>query len=221
MVYSLNKINKAIKLRREGYSIREISRIHNISVDTTSRWTKNVILDQKAKQRLFDRKILGQYKSIFIRKEKKEKLINLWSKKALDDLSKIKYSPIVFKLFCSLLYWAEGSKSSTSSLSFINSDPIMISTFLKMLRSSYNLDEKKFRALVHIHEYHSDIKIKSFWSKITHIPLTQFNHSYLKPHTKKRRREDYKGSLRIRYYDAKIARELIIYYNMFSKHIGL
>lgn len=95
----------------------------------------------------------------------------------------------------------------------------MVKTFLKLLRSTFILDEKKFRALVHIHEYHNEKEIKAFWSKVTGIPLTQFNKSYLKTHTKKIIRKNYKGTISIRYYDYKIALELSFIYNIFAKKL--
>lgn len=85
------------------------------------------------------------------------------------------------------------------------------------MRFSFPIEEDKFRAMVHIHEYHNERLIKKFWSKITKIPLSQFSASYQKPHTKKRKRPGYKGSLRIRYYNAKISRELHAIYETFAE----
>ncbi len=96
----------------------------------------------------------------------------------------------------------------------------MIATFMLSLRKSFQVNEHKFRALVHIHEYHNEEQVKQFWSKISRISLSQFSKSYLKPHTKKRIRPDYRGSLRIRYYDAKIALELRSIYNTLAPFLG-
>lgn len=96
---------------------------------------------------------------------------------------------------------------------------MMVKMFVKLLRLSFPIDEKKLRAMVQIHEYHNDNAIKNFWSKVTTIPLSQFSRSYLKPHTKKRIRQGYKGSVRIRYYDYKIALELRSIYNVLAQVI--
>lgn len=71
----------------------------------------------------------------------------------------IDYSPEIQKLLCAVLFWAEGSKNGT--IKFTNSDPKMISVFLKLFRATFEIDEKKLRAIVHIHEYHNDSEIKN------------------------------------------------------------
>ncbi|MEI8232954.1 MAG: hypothetical protein WCG44_04420 [bacterium] len=118
----------------------------------------------------------------------------------------------ISKILCSALFWAEGSKH-INHIAFTNSDPIMIKTFLSLLRRSYKLDESKFHITVHLHEYHLKKDILEFWSGITQIPLKQFIKPYLKPHTSIRKHDDYKGCITIRYYDVQIARELTAIYN--------
>lgn len=56
----------------------------------------------------------------------------------------------------------------------------MIDTFLRLFRNSYQLNEKKLRALIHLHEYHNEEEMRIFWSKVTGIPLDQFSKSYMK-----------------------------------------
>ncbi len=95
----------------------------------------------------------------------------------------------------------------------MNSDPNLIELFMKLIRLSFDLDEKKFRAMVHIHNYHNNDEVIKYWSAITNIPKLQFSKSYLKQNTEKRIRDGYMGCLRIRYYDYRIALELRAYYN--------
>ncbi|MEX1123646.1 MAG: hypothetical protein WEC81_00495 [Patescibacteria group bacterium] len=132
-------------------------------------------------------------------------------------LKTIRFDNTLHRLLGSILFWAEGGKSLSDSVAFINSDPEMIKVFLINLRKSFVLDEGKFRALIHIHEYHDDQQLKAYWSKLTDIPVKQFSKSYLKTNSGPRRKNNYMGCLRIRYYDARIALELRTYYNMYSK----
>ena len=148
-------------------------------------------------------------------KTKKDNIMKIISDNSNNYVSKIESNKEFNKLLCSFLYWGEGSKN-TNSLIFTNSNPKMIRSYLNLLRESFELDESKFRALVHVHEYHEDIEIKKYWSKITNIPLSQFSKSYLKPHTSKNIREGYKGTISIRYYNYKIALELSFIYNRFA-----
>lgn len=88
--------------------------------------------------------------------------------------------------------------------------------FVNLLREAFDADESKFRLLIHIHEYHNDLKQRKFWSKATGISLKQFTKSYVKPHTGKNKRKDYPGCASLRYYDYRIALELEAIYNIFS-----
>ncbi len=215
------KKEKAYSYRKQGYSIKEIAQELHIAQSTASLWCKNIPLDENAVKRLEKRKKEGVQKSILTRKETKELLKKEIERKVIKELSTISIDPSLQKLLCSLFFWTEGGKHTDAFVYFTNSDPVMVATFLHLLRSSFSIEEKKLRVLVHIHEYHNKEEILKFWSKTTNIPLSQFSKSYLKPHTKKRIREDYKGSLRIRYYDAKVALELRTFYNTFAQNLGV
>jgi hypothetical protein len=107
--------------------------------------------------------------------------------------------------------------AGNKSVSFINSDPEMIKYFLDVFRKAFKVDEKKFRALIHLHEYHDIDKQTDFWSKITRIPKEQFTKPYRKENGGKRKRENYQGCVSIRYNDRKIAKELIFLVKELSK----
>lgn len=221
MSYPIKVKEKAIKLRKKGYSLNQISQILKIYKSTASEWLKNINLSQVAQNRLKKRHILGQYKAIKTAKIKRDLMKSKIDKTTSDSIKNIKLNKELFKLLCSFLFWTEGGKSTDSYVFFTNSDPKMVATFVKLLRGSYKLDEEKFRAMLHIHKYHNEGDIKDFWSQITNIPLTQFSKSYKKSSTGKRIRDNYKGTIRIRYYDYKIALELRSFYNTFIETIGL
>lgn len=211
----------AVALRQKGYSLSEIAQKLNIAKSTSSSWMINVLLDVEAQQRLKDKKILGQNKAAKVRRNKSQIQNDQDNHDAIYFLSKIRFDSNINLLCCALLYWAEGSKTE-ARVGFTNSDPKMISSFLYLFRNSFDdIDEKKFRCLVHIHEYHNDEKIKRFWSDTTGIPLTQFLQSYLKPHTSKRKRDGYLGTISIRYYDCRIVRNLKAIYNTLNDHLGV
>ena len=113
------------------------------------------------------------------------------------------------KIICSLIYWCEGGKNDGGRVNFTNSDPQLMRYFLKIFRKSFSLSENKFRALLHIHEYHQEKKQIRFWSKVTKIPIKQFSKSFHKKNTGKNTRAGYPGCLSVRYYDSKIQKELV------------
>ena len=220
MSYYIGLKEKAIYLRKKGYSIKEIAAKLHIAKSTSSVWLSNITLSNSAQKRLASRKILGQYKSIFIRKEARGKQKVILERASFKMLSTLTLSKELIKLCCALIWWCEGNKNTTS-LKFTNSDPTLISNFLYLLRTGFNINESKLRALVHIHQYHDDLVQKQFWSKITRIPLSQFHESYKKPNTGKRYKENYPGCLALVYYDASVAKELEAIYNTFSKLRGV
>lgn len=220
MAYSQEIREKAKSYRKLGYSIKEVAILFKISPSTASRWLREINLDSQAIARLNKRKIYGQEKSRKILIAKATVINEQIARKARFSLNKIPSSKELSKLFCALLFWCEGSKSN-NSLKFTNSDPQLIKLFLKLLRAGYTIDEKKFRALMHLHQYHNETRQRHFWQEITGIPKEQFNRSYMKPNTGKNKRKNYPGCLAIAYYDSKVAKELASLYNSFRiKQIG-
>ncbi|MEV0016559.1 hypothetical protein [Streptomyces tendae] len=102
------------------------------------------------------------------------------------------------------LYWAEGSKSKPYSrrerVSFVNSDPNVISLFmawLKLLR----VDPASLRFAVQIHETADVTKAEAFWADHVGIEMTDLMKTTLKRHNpstnRKNTNENYRGCLRI------------------------
>lgn len=216
--YSSKLVNKALTLRKNGFSYEEISRKLQVAKSSAYLWCQNVKLNENAQKRISGRMAIGIKKAKTVLRLKKEKIVNEISENADKYLSFVNSNKKINKLLCSFLYWGEGEKNRNTVV-FVNSDPIMIKCFLNLFRSSFSLDESKFRGLVHVHEYHNDNEIKKYWSEITSIPLKQFSKSYKKPHTGKNSRKGYKGTISIRYYDYKIALELGFIYNRFAKRL--
>jgi len=216
MVHNMNLITEAKKLRGAGYSFGEIAKKLQIAKSTAHLWVKKVELDEKALKELNKKRILARLKGLKVLKKNRVQTRKQIKTLAIKSIGETHLNIGMKKLLCSFLYWGEGSKN-TNSLTFTNSSQEMIIIFLSLLRTSFILDERKFRALIHIHEYHNENEIKNYWSKITEIPLSQFTKSYLKPHTGKNSKEGYKGTISIRYYDYKIALELTFIYNVFAE----
>lgn len=81
------------------------------------------------------------------------------------------------------------------------------------------INENKFRAWVHLHKYHNEKEMVSFWSSITSIDKSKF-FIYNKPHTGINRKPGYKGCISIRYNDSIIFKEVFIIINRFVKYIN-
>ena len=167
--------------------------------------------------RLESLKTSARKKALKSREHKNTLRNSEYQKSARKTISSIRISPEISQIFCSLLYWAEGGKYNNTRLEFTNSDPRMIHSFLKFLRKGFDIDEAKFRANIHIHEYHNEKKQIEFWHNVTEIPYSQFNRSYIKSHTGKVKRENYQGCVRICYYSADIAHKIHALYKSLAE----
>ncbi len=220
MAYPIKIREQAIRLRKEGASVKEIAHMLHISPSTSSLWLSDVALSPIALNRLAQKRINGQHKS----SEVKKKMVKNRKQRNQAEMAliikNIPHHPSLDLLLCSFLYWGEGSKTG-SFVGFTNSNPQMIAIFLKLFRSAFLLDEKKFHCLLHIHEYHNDSQEKLYWSKITNIPVDHFFNSYHKPHTSIRKNLNYHGTISVRYYDVNVADKINSIYNIYAQSRGV
>lgn len=200
---------KARRLRERGHSFKEISDKLGISKSTASLWSHDIILNDEAVKRIESRGIVGRRKGIETNIKKRAKEQGQIDVRVYNRLKSIPKN-LDSLLELALVYWCEGAKNkSCNSVIFTNSDPALIKYFLMKLRSSFALDEKKFRCLIHLHEYHNEERQLKYWSEVTKISKSQFNKSYMKPHTGKNKRDGYPGCLTVRYFDSKIYKEIL------------
>ncbi len=212
----------ALRMRKEGFTFAEIAEQLNIPKSTVYGWANGIRLTDVQRKKILDRqyaaKLLHIRRLAELRKLKTQKNNEILSQSAKSLISKGLFNRDQSKILCALLLWCEGEKTEDSVV-FINSDPRLVTTFLRLLRESFDLDESKFRALIHLHDYHiADIQTK-FWSDLTKIPTKQFYRPYRKPHTGKRVHDNYPGCISIRYYDASLGKLLKMIYTQFSSQI--
>lgn len=216
----LQKIKiRAEQFRKRGISIPKIAERLGIARSTIFCWVRNVKLPFYLQERLERNSVRGRERGIQIIKAR-HKL----RRRALEQESERIAKPVLdampsssadfWKLCAALLFWCEGSKCDLSKcISFANSDPNLMRLFLHALRSGFKIEEKRLRVQPHLHEYHDEAQQRQFWSRVTGVPLSQFNKTYQKPHTKKRIREGYPGCISLRYYDSRVAQHLATIYH--------
>lgn len=214
---------RAIKLRKNGYLYSEIASKLDVSKSTAHLWTSKLALSDLERQAL-------QIKLKNVKREHAKNLLGINRKLRADKdllvmeearkvVSVAKTTLEYKKLICAILFWCEGGKDTGSGVKFMNSDPHMVKTFLALFRGSFTLKDNKFRALIHLHEYHDPDKQMKFWSNVTGIPTSQFNRPYLKPHTGKNTRDGYPGCISVRYYDSSIGKLLKMIYIEFGNSV--
>lgn len=206
MKYLSSVIKKSRQLRKQGLSFYEISRILNVSNSTIRNWC-------------FDLKI-DRHKALIINnKFRREKLkqMDLYSIPNLSGLTEDQTRFLV-----ALLYGCEGAKyPATNIVSFVNSDPNLIRVFIMLFRKSFDLDEKKFRVHLQIHQYHNIATLINYWSKLLNVPIEKFLKPTITSPRGKMRRQNYLGTCSLRYIDNKIQLRLLGIFENFCSQGGV
>jgi hypothetical protein len=220
MVKKNELIRRATALRLQGRSFKSVASILGISASTSYLWLKNVSLSEKSLAKLQLSRQEGRKKGWDTNRERRLARDSAILLQAEKTLSHIQYSKDHLKLFCSLLYWGEGSKTKTE-ICFTNSNPDMVRTFLVLFRRSFIIMEHKLSATLHLHGYHNrDVQVR-FWSRITGIPKKRI-FVYNKHNSGKNTRLNYPGCISVKYGDVRIFKEVEYLYKLFAlKHGGI
>lgn len=155
----------AVDLRRAGFSLGDISKKLGIAKSTASVWTRGVELSEKQLEILHGRMKLAHERGV-------KKLSDMFRAKRAEyqDLGRgiAKTGDINFIAGCSL-YWAEGHKrNNRNQIHFCNSDPRMVSFFVRFLTGRLSVDASKIRIRItaHIRNGKKDGEILKFWNNV-------------------------------------------------------
>ena len=169
---------KALRLRKQGKSFRDIENLLGIPRSTLSGWFKNIVLDKKYQIKLHKNWVNALKKA---RKEavkwhnnQKETRLKTAQEQALKVLSQINFKDkSIIELALSLLYLGEGFKMNGGT-GMGNSDPLILRFFIKSLEECFNLNVNKIKCELHLRADQNPILTKQYWSKELNIPLENF-----------------------------------------------
>ena len=199
--------NKAIKLRRRGYSYSKILKNIDVSKSTISLWLRDVELTPKQEKKFLKGREISRYKGAQTQHRKRVEVTKI----IIDQGKKEVTSLIKDPLFLSgvMLYWAEGDKHRQEKVKFTNSDEKMICLMMKWFREVCKVPESKFRIALHIHDLHARKNVEKYWAKLTQVPLKQFQKTYIKNSTLKHRKNMlYNGTCAIVVNDKNLFRRI-------------
>lgn len=172
---------KAIALRQKGMSISEIAHIIGVSKASASVWVRGIVLTKKQLSTL---KTNG-FSSEVIEKRRRKRLENEQEKRdrigtlAQKNIKNISLRDLRLIGLC--LYWGEGGKTHKGAARISNSDPDVIKVMMRFFREVCMVEEKKFRAHIHIHSHLDVERAEKYWSIVSGIPRAQFFKTYTKP----------------------------------------
>ena len=205
MKRKLVEYKKALELRGKGKSLKKIAKRLGVSVSIVSLWCRNVELTETQKEKiLLKRKVKVRHLRYLAKQSHLEKVsrVNRLFKQSKAEIKKLNEQE--FFLTGLALYWAEGFKTlKEGRLGFCNTDPAMIKFMIKWFKRALKIKKEEFILRAEFNESHKSRteEIESYWSRLTGIPLTQFNKPFYQHSAWLRdysNRGSYFGVLRIR-----------------------
>lgn len=161
---------EARRLRRQGYSVKEICQTLGVAKSSVSVWVRDIELTSEQRQRLIEKgnpRQRGYFagseavaaKHQLIRREYQE--IGRRKAKEGDPLH----------LAGCMLYWAEGAKSR-NALTIVNSDVDMLTFYMRFLRQSLSVENNQIviRITCYINNGISQKEIEEYWLKALSLP---------------------------------------------------
>lgn len=206
--------NKAIKLRKEGLSLRKVENRLGVPKSTLSYWFKNVELSVKQKEKLHNdwKKALikARKKAIQWHNEQKAKRFQIAKKEAKNVFKNININnPAVIELALAALYFGEGSKKHVET-AMGNSDPLILKFFITTLRNIYHLNDDKIKCALYLRADQNPEKIKHYWAEELGLPLNNFKHTSIDKRTVgSKTYPNYRGVCNVRCGNVAIQRKLM------------
>jgi len=177
---------QALQLRLAGKSYKEIRDTLGVPKSTLSGWFKNIVLSDRARERLDLRmRSEGSKKLITLNKlqthkaEQRARAVHSSARKEIPVLAKRD-----LLIIGTVLYWAEGYKRlhirdgkerMSHTISFVNADPIMIKTFLRFLREILEVAPDEIHLTMRLYLHINEKSAQKYWMKITELPSSRFH----------------------------------------------
>lgn len=121
--------------------------------------------------------------------------------------SRKNYCDMDIKTIGAVLYWCEGSKREKDCrVEFVNSDPEMISVFMRYLRGK-GVDEGRIRARMALHVQDDEAQCREYWKKVTALRDSNFISTVVKEPSFSKKPLPY-GTVTIRYNSLDLLRQI-------------
>lgn len=163
---------RARELRADGWTMPEIAAELGVSRSSVSIWVRDVPYTPRRPPRTgYDASTRSPNK-LQVRKQEEIDRLLAEGRERIGSLSErdLLIAGIA-------LYAGEGSKTP-GEVRFANSDPRMIRLFLRWLRTFVEVDEKRLRLKLYLHEGLDIDAANDFWAEVTGIPISQFRKPY-------------------------------------------
>lgn len=191
--------DRAIQLRKKGYSYSEILKEVNVAKSSLSLWLKNLPLTED------EMKVLKHRKDSNITRGRINAASELRKRRLAREQVFLKEAQKMFQqykddtfFYCGIsLYWAEGAKR-VNQWSFINSDDDMIQVMILWLERFIKIQHSDLQFRLFIHKLYAHENCEEWWQNRLNIHKEQFKKTIYKPSGRGiKKRPLYKGCIRI------------------------
>ena len=173
--------NKALKLRKQGWSYNIISARLGVNKSTLSGWLKDAPYEPNStvlKRIKAGPRISGERRHA--KSVAEIAVIRLLADRELGNISKRDLMMLGIGL-----YIGEGGKTHLQTR-FVNADENVVRIAMQWFREICLVPNENFRLTLHIYPDISDLRAKEYWSSVTGIPSMQFGKSYVDTRTSKK-----------------------------------
>lgn len=172
---------RAIALRKEGWSYSQIKNFLKVGKGTLSEWLKGYPLAEARLRELRDWNAIRieKYRETR-RKQREEKYKEIYCSQEKTIFPISRRDLFIAGLF---LYWGEGTKNRYNTLVLANTDPSMTKFFVHWLEKIFRIPRAKIKICLHLYNDMVINKETQFWSTALNIPKEQFLKPYIKTTT--------------------------------------
>ncbi|MDD2758505.1 MAG: helix-turn-helix domain containing protein [Patescibacteria group bacterium] len=169
--------DKAMELRKEKKSYRQISEQLGISKSTVSLWLKNLkwsedIIDELAK--IAKTKSRAQLK---VMTEKRRQQNEARRKEAAKEAARQFSGFLKNYIFLTgiSIYWGEGDKQAHNGLvRMSNTDPMMLRLFIKFLKEICGVPQERIKLWLLLYPDNNEEACRKYWKRLCHVQDSQF-----------------------------------------------
>lgn len=202
---------EARRLRREGWSLGEIAEKLGPPKNTLTLWVRDIELTSEQQARLHERELVatGRNRALAMQAHRQARLarISVAKTRAKRFINTIHDQDRANHIAAAMLYLGEGAKGE-GAFTFANSNPQIIRYWMYLLRTSFNIDESKFRIQIVCRADQDKEDLMQYWTDQTgikqHIKVFIDGRTEGKP----TKRADYRGVCKVHYYDVSLRRYL-------------
>ena|SRR3989344_252714 len=160
---------RAIELRENGHSYNYISGVLKISKSTLSDWLAHIPYEPN--EETIERIGRARAASGAVKTKMRQASILAAAVESRRELGKVSRRDL-FMLGLGL-YIGEGSKTAEITR-FVNSDPAVINIMIRWFTEALGLPKRNLRIRIHLYPDCDEDSSLQYWSKVTTIPLSQF-----------------------------------------------